>query len=168
MNILANVEFDIHGTINKGLTINIDGLDRSYIDMDTYLRNLNTINIKISTTGIINYADDTKSLIILTNPRNLLKPLYVNIYEEIIKYELYSVLTGSTNTDLTSTYFKINKLTLVIDSNSDKSINIDLYSTLIYLKEIIVLINVTYTSTLTFTSIDNHRHNLNIIVYDNA
>ena len=168
MNILANVEFDIHGTINKGLTINIDGLDRSYIDMDTYLKNLNTINIKISTTGIINYADDTKSLIILTNPRNLLRPLDVKIYEEIIKYELYSVLTGSTNTDLTSTYFKINKLTLVINSNSDKSINIDLYSTLIYLKEIIVLINVTYTSTLTFTSIDNHRHNLNIIVYDNA
>ena len=168
MNILSNVEFVIHGTINKGLTINIDRLDISYTDMDTYLKKLSTIDINISTTGIINYADDTKSLIILTNPINLLRPLYVNIYEEIIKYELYSVLTGDTNTDLTSTYFKINKLTLVINSNSDKSINIDLYSTLIYLKEIIVLINVTYTSTLTFTSIDNHRHNLNIIVYDNA
>lgn len=166
MNILTTVEFDIKGTINKGLTINIDGLDISYTDMDTYLKKLSTIDIKISTTGIINYADDAKSLIILTNPRNLLRPLDVNIYEDIIKYELYSVLTGDTNTVLND--LKINKLTLVINSNSDKSINIDLYSTLIYLKEIIVLINVTYTSTLTFTSIDNHRHNLNIIVYDNA
>ena len=169
MNILSNVEFDIHGTINKGLTINIDGLDRldiSYTDMDTYLKNLSTIDIKISTTGIINYADDKKSLIILTNPKNLLRPLDVNIYEDIITYELYSVLTGDTNTVLND--LKINKLTLVINRNSDKSINIDLYSTLIYLKEIIVLINVPYTSTLTFNRTDNHRHNLNIIVYDNG
>jgi hypothetical protein len=166
MNILSTVEFDIKGTINKGLTINIDGLDRSYTDMDTYLRALNIIDIKISTTGIINYADNTKSLIILTNPRDLLRPLAVNIYEEISKTELYSSLTGNTNTALTD--LKINKLTLVISSNTPITINIDLYTNLIYLKEIIVLINVTYTSTLTFTRTANHRHNLNIIVYDNA
>ena len=168
MDQLTTIEFNIEGELANGLRINIDGISDSsytYTDDDKYLSSLNIINIIINEDGIINYTDATKSSIILINPF-LLLDLNVNIYENITKTESYGPYDPYEN--ITKTDLKINKLTLEIIANNTTDINIDRYSTLIYLKEIIVLINVNFNKILTFSGTYGNLHNLNIIIYHNT
>ena len=165
---LSTINVNVNGIIKKGIDIMIDGLDNTtYDNDDTYLSKLETININIGDKGLILYGDNInrKTLIILNNPRNLLKTLTVNIYEdisyELISYELISYYTDNiTNTANT----KITKLIYNITSDSNISnINIDDYKDFIYLTDIIIITN----NNITFTSTIELRHKLNIIIYNN-
>jgi hypothetical protein len=157
---LSTINVNVKGIIKKGIDIMIDGLDNTtYDNDDTYLSKLETININISENGLILYGGDNinrKTLIILNNPRNLLKDLTVNIYEDI-SYELIPYYTDNTN--ITNT--KITKV--IYNITSDININIDDYKDFIYLTDIIIITN----NNITFTSTIELRHKLNIIIYNN-
>lgn len=159
---LSTINVNVNGIIKKGIDIMIDGLyNTTYANDDTYLSKLETININIGDKGLILYGDNInrKTLIILNNPRNLLKTLTVNIYEDI-SYDINSYYTANiTNTTNT----KITKLIYNITSDIDIDINIDDYKDFIYLTDIIIITN----NNITFTSTIELRHKLNIIIYNN-
>jgi hypothetical protein len=164
---LNTVDFDIIGSIMSGINIIIDKLN------NIYLNNLSIINIKIKSTGSINYGNDInrKKLIILSNTFKFPNDLNINIYEDVTYLsELYYndevAFNNSINTFIS--FKNITKLTICITSNRNITININTYSNLIYLKDIIILINTAiFTSIITLNS-SEIRHKLNIIIYDNT
>jgi hypothetical protein len=166
MSSLSTINFDINGALNSGVNIVITKSNNGYLNM------LRIINIKISTTGIINLINTDiaiKNLIILKDTHKFSGNLIVNIHEEIITpLELYNSdeLSFISNANIIVSSKKITKLTICITVNRNISIDINKYNDLIYLKNIVILINIPFTSIITFSG-SEIRHKLNIIIYNN-
>jgi len=157
---VKTIKCNINGIINNGIKITMNDYN------DNYLINLKSIKIDIGTYGIIHYLTNSSKLIELQNPRNLPEILNINIKENIIKYELYCTHSDLLNIITNNNYKKINKLILKVNSTDDYPFNLDHFENLIYLKDIIIIID--NSISIDIINGDNLKQTINIIIYENT
>ena len=157
---VKTIKCNINGIINNGIKITMNDYN------DNYLINLKSIKIDIGTYGIIHYLTNSSKLIELQNPKNLPEILNINIKENIIKYELYCTDSELLNKITNNYYKKINKLILKINSTDDYPFNLDHFENLIYLKDIIIIID--NSISIDIINGDNLKQTINIIIYENT
>ena len=157
---VITIKCNINGIINNGIKITMNDYN------DNYLINLKYITIDIGTYGIIHYLTNSSKLIELQNPKNLPEILNINIKENIIKYELYCTDSELLNKITNNNYKKINKLILKINSITAYNFNLDHFENLIYLKNIIIIIDNSINFTINYGN--TLKQTINIIIYENT
>ena len=157
MSSITKITFNIKGTIENGIRINMDDVDGNY------LTNLRNIDIKIFQYGIIHYNDDLEKLITFINPKHLPDILTLTIKENINE-KLHCNYTDLNAQIRLNANRKISKL--IIDLTETATIDLDDFINLIYLREI-VIISFNNRNDITIINGDNLKQDINIIIYEN-
>ena len=159
MTSVSTIEMNISGEVTEGIKITLDDFNGNY------LTSLNSITIKIKNdNGIIKYYEDT--LIELINPKTIpITNINIDIKEKIQKRELYCKTTDNYLSNIRqNNNRKISKLTIEI--TEIKTIDLDKFIDLIYLREI-VIISFNNRNDITIINGDNLKQDINIIIYEN-
>ena len=161
MSLINKIEFNIKGTIENGIRINMDDVDGNY------LATLRNIDIKIFQYGIIHYNDveNLKKLITFINPKHLPHTLTLTIKETINIKKLHCNYSGLNAQIRLNPNRKISKL--IIDLTETATINLDDFIDLIYLREI-VIISLNNINNLTIENGADLKQDINIIIYENV
>lgn len=159
MESVSTINCSINGIINNGIKITMDDFNANY------LIQLKTITIDIKTYGIIYYLNNSSKLIELDNPKNLPELLTIKIKENIIKYELYCTDSELLSKISNNNNKKINKLILTVNSTSDYLFDLDNFNNLIYLKDIVIIINSSIN--INIKNGNSLKQTINIIIYEN-
>jgi len=156
MSSINSITFDIKGTIENGIKINMD--------YGNYLSSLRNIDITIFQYGIIHYNENLKKLITISNQNPLLYPLTLTIKENInIKKLRCNYIDLNAQIRLNDNR-KISKLIIVLTET--ETIDLDDFIDLIYLREIVIIsVN---SVTITIENGTTLKQDINIIIYENV
>ena len=157
MSSINRINFDIKGTIENGIKINMDDVNGNY------LSSLRNIDITIFQYGIIHYNENLKKLITINNKNPLPNPLTLTIKENI-NIKLHCSYSDLNTQIRLNDNRKISKL--IIDLTETATINLDDFINLIYLREIVIIsvdsVDITIENGTTL------KQDINIIIYENV
>jgi hypothetical protein len=160
MSSITRIKFDIKGTIENGIKINMNDYDGNY------LSSLRNIDITIFQYGIIHYNDfeNLEKLITINNQTPLRSILTLTIKENTNIKKLYCSYTDLNAQIRLNDNRKISKL--IIDLTETVTINLDAFIDLIYLREIVIIsvnsVNITIENGTML------KQDINIIIYENV
>ena len=157
MSSINRITFNIKGTIENGIKINMDDVDGNY------LSSLRNIDITIFQYGIIHYNENLKKLITI-NQNLLLYHLTLTIKENINIKKLHCIYTDLNTQIRLNDNRKISKLIIVLTET--ETIDLDDFIDLIYLREIVIIsVN---SVTIRIENGTTLKQDINIIIYENV
>ena len=171
---LQEIEFDIYGTLAKGIEININ---------DTIGDRLKTITVLNNPSGVIKFDDGLNNLITINSPSSITDPINVNLKESIDLEELEVIvdsilklqnlettITDSIDDESVNNNDKVSKIIVKIDhiptSDTSTSLNLFNISDRVPYCHTLVIITKSDKIYIDFTG-NNIKNNLNVIVYEN-